>query len=183
MRRPVRFVAIGEVTAPHGLRGEVRVIPLTDFPERFTHTAQVLVGPPGAEPDGPPFGLEQVRRHGRTMIVKLAGVDSVEAAERLRGRLLFVRRDEVVPLPAGRFYVFDLIGLAVVAEDGTPVGELVEVLENPANDLFVVCPSDGGGDILIPAVKSVVREIDLAGGRMVVSLPPGLREANEARQK
>ncbi|MDI6870331.1 MAG: ribosome maturation factor RimM [Bacillota bacterium] len=183
MRQPVRFVAIGEIVAPHGLRGEVRVLPLTDFPERFETTGRVLLGPPGGEPAGAPVAVERARRQGRLVLLKLAGVDSVEAAESLRGRLLFVPRQEVVPLPEGRFYVFDLVGLLVVTEDGAPLGKLVAVLDNPANDLFVVRPPGGGRDILLPALKSVVREIDLAGGRMVVSPLPGMLEASEASRE
>jgi 16S rRNA processing protein RimM len=177
MRQAVRFVAIGEIVAPHGLQGEVRVVPLTDFPDRFARTARVWVDAPGGEPAGEPVKVEWSRRQGRVLVLKLTGVDSVAAAERLRGELLFVLREEAVPLPEGRFYRFELVGLQVVEENGRPVGELVQVLDNPANDLFVVRRPGGGPDVLVPAVKSVVREIDLPGGRLVVSLPPGLGEA------
>lgn len=179
MRQPVRFVAIGEAVAPHALRGELRVLPLTDFPERFAAITQVFLGLPGGEPGGKPVAVERACPQGRFFLVKLAGVDTVEAAEKLRGRLLFVPRDAVAPLPEGRFYVFDLVGLTVADEQGTVLGEVVEVLENPANDLFVVRPPDGGRELLLPALKSVVQEIDLAGGRMVVRLLPGLVEASE----
>ncbi|HHW14300.1 MAG TPA: 16S rRNA processing protein RimM [Firmicutes bacterium] len=176
MGRPVRFVAIGEVASPCGLRGEVHVVPLTDFPERFRSTRQVLLGKPGEEPAGPPVKVERVRLQGRGVVVKLAGVDSPEAARLLRGRLLFVPREEVAPLPEGRFYVFDLVGLTVFDEAGRVLGELVEVLDRPANDVFVVRPTDGGPGILVPALKSVVRQVDLAEGRMVVRLLPGLAD-------
>lgn len=183
MRPPVEFVAIGEIVAPHGLRGEVRVVPLTDFPARFKATSQVLLGPPGGEPAGGPVAVERARLSGRFVLAKLAGVDSLEAADRLRGRLLFVPRAHVAPLPEGRYYVFDLVGLAVETEDGALLGEVAEVLANPANDLFVVRPAGGGREILLPALKSVVREIDLPGGRMVVRLLPGMVEASEGSRE
>lgn len=179
MRKPVNFIAIGEIVAPHGLRGEVRVIPLTDSPERFLGTAEVLLGTAQEEPARDPVPLEEAKLHGQFVLVKLAGVDSVEAAERLRGRFLYVPRAAALPLPEGRYYRFDLEGLAVVTEEGAPLGELVEVVENPANDLLVVRPPGGKGDIFLPALKSVVREVDLAGGRMVVRLLPGMFDADE----
>lgn len=182
MVQPVRFVAIGEIVASHGLRGELRVVPLTDFPKRFATTESVLLGAAGREPEGEPVRVERASLHGRFVLVKLAGVETMEAAEALRHRLLFVPREEVAPLPKGRFYVFDLIGLSVVTEEGTPLGELTDVVENPANDLFVVRRGGGQRDLLIPALKSVVREVDQEGGRMVVRLLPGLLEASEAER-
>lgn len=179
MRQPVRFLAIGEVASPCGLRGEVHVVPLTDFPERFRSTREVLVGTPGEEPAGPPVKVERTRLQGRNVVLKLAGVDSPEAARSLRGRLLFVPRTEAAPLPEGRFYVCDLVGLTVVDEGGRVLGELTEVLDRPANDVFVVHPGGGGPEILVPALKSVVRRVDLAEGRMVVRLLPGLSDEGE----
>lgn len=182
MRQPVRYVAIGEIASPHGLRGEVKVVPLTDFPDRFARTARVLLGPPGGEPAEEPVEVERARVQGRFVLAKLARVDSVEEAARLRGRLMYVPREETEPLPEGRFYRFDLEGLSVVTEDGVALGELAAVVENPANDLFVIRPPGGGRDILIPALRSVVRKVDLKTGRMVVRLIPGLVETSEVRE-
>lgn len=169
--------------APHGLKGEVRVVPLCDRPARFRKLLRVWTGPDGREPAGDPVEVESAHLHGKFVLVKLKGVDSMEAAERLRSRLLFVPREETAPLPEGRFYIFDLVGLEVFAEDGELLGEVKAVTENPANDLFVVAPADGGPEFLVPALRSVVQRIDVAEGKMVVRLLPGLREASEANRE
>ncbi|MGE5507089.1 MAG: ribosome maturation factor RimM, partial [Chitinophagales bacterium] len=144
---------------------------------------RVWTGPDGREPSGEPAEVEWAHLHGKFVLVKLKGVDSMEAAGRLRNQLLFVPREETAPLPEGHFYIFDLVGLEVFTEDGELLGEVKEVTENPANDLFVVAQVGSGREFLVPALKSVVQRIDLAEGKMVVRLLPGLIEASEANRE
>ena len=87
-----------------------------------------------------------------------------------------VTREEAVQLPPGHFYIFDLVGLAVYTEDGQHLGRLKEVLQPGANDVYIVEPADGEGEILLPAIKDVVLDVDLLGGRMLVRLLPGMLE-------
>lgn len=105
--------------------------------------------------------------------MKLSGVDDRDAAEALRGAELQVRREEAMPLPEGRYYVFELIGCRVEEVDGTEIGRLVDVITTAANDVYVVQSSERG-EILIPAVRQVVRSVLPDEGRIVVDLPPGL---------
>lgn len=174
---PVRspeLIAIGEVLRPHGIHGEVRVYPLTDFVERFLHTQRVIV----AEPSGNEreVAVERARLHQGVVVVKLAGVDTRDAAEELRGARLCVPPSELVPLPEGHYFVFQLIGLSVVTEQGEPVGTVREVLSRAANDVYVVEHPDRARprEVLIPAIREVVREIDLTAGRIVIRPIPGL---------
>jgi 16S rRNA processing protein RimM len=162
-----RRIAIAEVTAPQGLRGEVRAIPLTDFPERFLHLKQVLV-------DGRPVAVESARFHKRFVLIKLAGCDNMSEAEKYRGKLLEVVRDELVPLPEGKYYFFQIIGLKVFTEEGEPVGEVTDVQRSGGQDLYVIRPVAGQGQHLIPAAKEIVRQIDLDTGKMVIRPIPGL---------
>lgn len=166
------LVAIGEVSAPHGVRGEVRVVPLTDFPERFRRLERVFVRRPRqAEPEE--RTVERTRFHKGFVIVKFEGVDDRNEAETLRRALLQVAPEDVHPLPEGQYYVFDIVGLHVFDEDGREIGVVKDVLFTGANDVYIVRKSDGS-ELLLPAVKDVVRRIDVDAGRMEVRLLPGL---------
>jgi 16S rRNA processing protein RimM len=132
------------------------------------HTQQVHIG------DGhEPIVLERARldRHGA--ILKLAGVDSREDAERLRGQILCVAEADAVQLPGGTYFWHQIVGLRVHSDEGEDLGLVAEIIPTGGNDVYVV--RDGGREILLPAIKDVVREIDLAGGIMTVHMIEGLR--------
>jgi 16S rRNA processing protein RimM len=161
-------LVIGRIERPHGVRGEVRVTPYTDLPERFTWLKQLFIGE--AEPRQ--VTVEAARLHGGLVLLKLEGYDNRDAVEPLRGELLQVPEEEGLPLEEGEYYLYQLIGLRVLADDGEELGELVEVIETGANYVFVV--RGPRGEILLPDTKEVVREIDFSGGQMIVHLLPGL---------
>lgn len=157
------LVRVGYVRRAVGLRGEVAVEPLTDQPERLRAGLGVRIGSDAYEIDG-------VRPTARGLTVKLAGVDDRERAEQLRGAYLEVDGGDVAALPAGRYYHWQLVGLEVFSPTGAKIGDLVDVLAYPANDVYVV--RDGTQETLVPAVKDIVRDIDIAAGRIVVDMPP-----------
>ncbi|MCL6634950.1 MAG: ribosome maturation factor RimM [Peptococcaceae bacterium] len=165
------FIAIGKILKAQGHRGAVRVLPLTDYPERFQQMSRVRVSVKGA---GRVLNIEEVYPHKRFFIIKFREVKDMDAAEKLRGGLLEVTREELVPLPEGSFYIFDIIGLNVYDTGGNRLGEISDVLQTGANDVYVV--KTAGRPLLIPALKQVVREVDLSGRRMVVELPEGLMD-------
>lgn len=147
------------------------MVPDTDFPERILGLRAVwLVGPWGGERRR----VESVRRAGGAFLVKLEGVDDRNAAERLRGAQVCVPREEVTPLPEGTYYVADLLGFQVVTEAGTVLGLLEEVLRGPAHDVYVV--RGPRGELLLPAVREVVREVRVEDRRITVRPLPGLLE-------
>lgn len=163
-------LVIGEIVAAHGVRGEVRVRPLTDFPDRFAALRPVWLSPPG----GPArqVALESARPLPRGLwLLRLQGVERREQAEALRGAALEVEDAEAVPLPDGSYYVHQIIGLPVFTADGRPVGEVKHVLRTGANDVYVV--SNGRRQHLIPAVAEFVT-IALAEGRVVLRPIPGM---------
>lgn len=159
------FVAVGFVRAPFGLRGELAVEVLTDFPERFQPDARLYAG-------GAQYQVYSTRAHRGGLLVELRGLQSRAQAERLRGLLLEVPEDELVPLEEGRYYRFQIVGIEVFDRDGRPLGRVAEVIETGANDVYVV--RDAEGDLLVPAIDSVVLQVDVAAARMVVDLPEGL---------
>ena len=158
------LIAIGKIVAPHGVRGELRVAVLTEFPERFLDMKRVLVEGKGE------MTVTGVRTHQDIILMTLAEVKDRDAASALRGRLLQVTRAELMPLPEGQFYVFDLVGVKVFDEAGQELGVLEEVLQPGANDVYLIRRTDGS-ELLLPALRSVVLTVDMPGRRMVVKPP------------
>ena len=156
-------ITIGRIGAPHGVRGEMRVIPLTDFPERFEGMKTVMAG-------DELLHISQVRYHKRFVLLTFEEHPTREEAMRLTGRTLTVPREEAAPLAEGEFYTFDIIGLTALDTCGTILGTVENVIRTGSNDVYAVRSPDGR-EILIPALKRVVKEIDIAAGRMVVELP------------
>jgi 16S rRNA processing protein RimM len=162
------------VLAPHGVRGELKCAVLTDFPRRFASTARVYLTTGG--PQGPArqaFPVQRARLQGHFVLLKLDGLDSRDAAERWRNALVEVPGQERVRLPRGHYFYEDIIGLAVRTEEGEPLGRVREIIETGANDVYVVEAAEG--ELLVPAIKDVVKNIDLEHGEIVVALLEGMR--------
>jgi len=160
-------VIIGRIGAPHGVSGELRVSPLTDFPDRFEELEEVFAG-------DELLHVDSVRYFKKSVLLKFREYQVREEAAKLTGKALTVDRSQAAPLDEGEYYAFDIIGLHVFDGDGTELGTVTDVLKTGSNDVYLTRRKDGGPDILVPALKSVVHEIDLAGGRMVVKLPEEL---------
>lgn len=169
-----RLIRIGQVITTQGINGEVRVLPLTDFPERFNSLAEVLISRQGSLQK---LVIEGVRQHKHFVIIKFSGYDSPEAAAALRGVFLQIPEEQVMPLPEGHYYFFQLVGMTVVTTSGRVLGKIAEILQTGSNDVYLVRDETDHREILIPALKSVVRQIDLETGVMQVDLPPGLEES------
>ena len=163
------FIVVGRVVRPHGLHGELRVQPETDFPDWLLQLREVTL-----RLDSASFraGVQSVRPHGTGVLLKVEGIDSPEAASRWRGAAVAVLRDQAAPLEAGRHYVFEILGLRVLTEDGRVLGTVAEVLRTGSNDVYVV--RGAGGEVLVPAISTVVMRIDVPGGRMVIRPMEGM---------
>jgi 16S rRNA processing protein RimM len=168
-----RLVVIGEIARPHGLRGEMRVTPLTDRPERFADVTECVLWDQ-ARGTRESFRVTGARRQGAAVLISLAGCETVEAAAALVGRLVALPEAEALPLPPGRFYPWQLEGCRVSTDDGREVGRVIRIEQSAAQDLWVV--SDGTRECLIPAVAEIVVEVDVAAGRVVIRPPDGLLE-------
>lgn len=163
------FVVIGLLRRAHGVEGELSVEPVTDMPERFDRLKRVLVRHSGSTRE---IGVQRVRSKGRSILLKLDGVDDRTAAEALKGAAIGVRRKDVWPVPEDTYYVFDLIGCRVLGETGRDIGVIDDVWKMPANDVFAV--TSGSKEVLIPVVKSVVKKIDLERKVVVIEEMEGL---------
>ncbi|MBP6965435.1 MAG: 16S rRNA processing protein RimM [Armatimonadetes bacterium] len=158
-------VVIGKITSPFGLKGEVKVFPLTDFPERFSELAQAYLG---TESDGRMWVIESVRFHKGLVLIKFEGVDDITAADGLRGMEIRIRRGDLVPLEEGRYYIHDIVGLGVLTTDGEDLGKVEQVLTGSANDVYVTPRA------MIPAVREFVVSVDLSKKQIVVKAVEGL---------
>lgn len=162
-------VTIGKIMKPRGVRGEAFLLPLTDFPQRFADLDSVRVEAPDGTSSALPVAY--VRAYGSRLAIKFQGIDTPEDVRRLRDHFISVARDAVYPLPDNTFYVFELEGLPVETASGAMVGHVVEVLSYPANDVYVV--DRNGEDVLIPAVREIVR-VDQKAGKIIVQEIEGL---------
>jgi 16S rRNA processing protein RimM len=167
-----RLVVIGEVSRVHGLRGEVRVRPMTDRPERFEGLSECVVWDEWRN-ERRMRRIVSVRPHGDVVLVLFDDVDGPDEAQDLVGRLLAVPESQALPLPEGSFYPWQLQDARVVTEDGREVGRIAGI-ERGAQELWIVRAS--GREYLIPAVPEIVLDVDIAAGRVVIRPPDGLLE-------
>jgi 16S rRNA processing protein RimM len=156
------FLVVGRLRSSHGVKGEISMDILTDFPKRLKTGKQVYVGT-----DHRPLVISHVRGKNKLMLITFEGFDDCDQVNTLRNLLVYVWVDNLPVLPENEFYFHQLIGLNVIDVAGTPLGILEEVLETGANDVYVV-RSPEGGEILLPAVDEVILNIDLTQHLMTV---------------
>jgi 16S rRNA processing protein RimM len=173
-----RFLAVGRVRRPHGVRGELRVEVHTDHPERFALYKRLYLGPagPGGEMAASAVSmvLQSHRFHGGTVLLKLEGVDDRTQAEAYRELWVWIAAEEAAPLQEGEVYLHQMLHLWAVEEGGEELGEVVEIIESSAHPVYVI--RGPCGEVLVPDIDEVILQVDVAAGRMVVRLPAGLRE-------
>ncbi|HSJ59328.1 MAG TPA: ribosome maturation factor RimM [Anaerolineae bacterium] len=166
-----RFLTVGQVVGVHGIRGEIKVDLIADDPDRFQTVDRVLIGPVDQEPV--PWPIEAARSHKGRALLKLEGCEDRNCAEMLRGQLVHVAIEAAVPLEAEEYYEHQILDLEVWTGGGERLGTVVEILYTGANEVYVI-ETDSGSEVLIPAIDSVVRSIDLEAGRIIVDLLEGL---------
>jgi 16S rRNA processing protein RimM len=160
---PSTALTVGRILAPQGVHGEVKVEPLTDFPERFDAGSVLWL-------QGAPVRVKRSRWQARGLYVVFDGIESRNEAEALRGAEL--KAPASMALPEDTFYRDDLIGLKVCDEGGQLLGEIADIFSTGSNDVYVVKGSRG--ELLLPALEDVVKQVDLEGGRVTVLLVEGL---------
>ncbi len=166
------YLNVGKIVNTHGIRGEVRVISQTDFPEeRYQKGAKLVLFREGKEP------LELTvaghRKHKNFDLLTFEGYPNINDVEPLRDGILKVSMEDLSELEENEFYYHEIIGLTVVEADGTVIGKIKEILSPGANDVWVV-QRKGQKDALIPYIESVVKHIDLANEVVTVEIPEGL---------
>jgi 16S rRNA processing protein RimM len=161
---------IGEIVNIHGVKGEIKVYPLTDDPTRYEKLKWFYIDQKGKLEK---HKIENVKYFKNMVILKLEGIDDPDQAEALKGSFILIDRKDAVKLSEDSYFICDLIGMQVQDDEGKVLGNLNNVLQTGSNDVYVV-RNESGQEILIPALKSVVLEISIQAGIIKVKLPVGL---------
>jgi len=170
MKSPgLEFIIIGQVVAPRGIKGKLKVEVVTDFPQRFAPRSQIYI-------NREPMTIASTEWHKGKAIIKLDTIDSIEEAEKLRGQAIEIHHSQLQPLPEGQYYHFQLIGLEVWTTQEELLGTVTEILTAESNDNYVV--RGAKGEILIPAIEDVVKSVDLDKGRITIEAIEGLLGLN-----
>jgi 16S rRNA processing protein RimM len=162
------YLTVGFLRRPHGVHGEIILDLHTDFPERLKSDRKLFLGE-----EHKPMMLEAARPHAKGMLIKFKGIETPEDVGQFRNQWVYVKASDVPPLPEGQLYQHELFGFSVVDESDNLLGELVEILETGANDVYVVRDANGQ-EILLPAIPSVILELDPARRSIRVHLLEGL---------
>ena len=159
-------VKVGKVTGAFGIRGELKIYPYTDKPDRFEELDRVFI-------DQQEYVISNVRYQKNLVLLKFQGISDRNAAEKLRGAELTINRENLRELEEDEYFIFDLIGLEAVDENRKHIGRVSDVIQNSAQDLYEI-ETDDGKRQLIPAVYEFIPEIDLESGIMMIKPIPGL---------
>lgn len=162
------FLVIGRLGRTHGVKGEILMTVLTDFPERIVPGAKVFIGPDHKEAI-----IKSCRAINQGLLIAFKGYPNPEKTSEFRNQFIQILTSDRHPLPDGEFYYHQLLGLAVITESGQVLGSLVEILETGANDVYVIQTQDNR-EILLPAIEQVILGIDLEKQTILVRLMPGL---------
>ena len=166
---PETHLAIGKVVKPWGLKGAVRIYSYAESLESFLRVPELHV----QGKDGPiVLPLEEVKEHNKGILLKFEGRDRIEDVEALIGLTLYMNKQELPRLEEGEYYWHELIGLEVLTDSGRPVGTLEKVMDTGNHDVYVV--TKGEREILVPAIREVVRKVDVPGRQMIIHAVEGL---------
>ena len=164
------WVTIGRIVAVFGLHGEVKVVPQTDLPDRFARLRAIYLGPAHQR-----YQIVRSRPHqGSLTVLAFEGINTANDAEKLVGLTVMIPLAEIAALPPDQYYIHDLIGLRAQTPDGQPLGTLVDILATGGNDVYVVREAGSGRDVLVPAVKEMIKRVDISAGVVVIDPIPGL---------
>ncbi len=166
----LEYLIVGQLINTHGVKGELKATALTDDPNRFRELKWVYIDKNGKLEK---YDIAGVKFFKQFVILKFSNVDTIEEAEKLKGMYMKIDRANAVKLPKDTFFITDILGMSVFDENNTLLGKLVDVIQTGSNDVYVVRNAEGN-EILIPALKSVVKEVSLEDGRISVILPKGL---------
>jgi 16S rRNA processing protein RimM len=164
------FLRVGVITTTHGIKGEVKVFPTTDDVNRFKKLEQVILDTGKEHIE---LEIEGVKFFKQLVILKFKGIDNINDIEKYKGKDLLVSRENAVKLNKDEYFIFDMIGLKVVTDTQEELGELVEVLATGANDVYVV-KNTAGKEILLPAIKDCILEVDMDSKIIKVHVMEGL---------
>lgn len=166
---PGHLFTVGRITGSWGRRGFVKVLPVTDFPEKIPEKGEIWLWREDA--DARPVRIREGRFTGKHVLLGIEGVESISEAEALKGFSVMVDEAKLETLPEGSYYHHQIIGIDVRLEDGTPAGKVEEIIPTGANDVYVI--RSGSRELLIPAVSEFILRIDAKKKEMIIRVPQG----------
>lgn len=167
-----RLFKVGAIAGTHGIKGELKIFPITDDVQKFQTLKTLILGSnKNSENTKTEYKIESSKFHKQFILVKLQGVNDMNTAQELKGFDVFVTEDFAVPLAENEYYYCDLYDMMVVTESGEELGKIVNIIETGANDVYEI---EGG--FLIPAIESCVLEVDVENKKMLIHLMEGLRD-------
>jgi 16S rRNA processing protein RimM len=168
-----QYLLLGEILRPHGIIGEMRMKVLTAYPERLKDIETVYLGRNSDSTNVTAYTIEGARMHQGYALIRFKGINDRSQADLLRQLLVMIPLENAIPLEEGEFYLYQLIGLEVRTDEGEILGQLTEVLETGANDVYIV-DSPEYGEVLIPVTPETIIKTDIEAGVVIVKLPEGL---------
>jgi 16S rRNA processing protein RimM len=177
-RRTPKYLTLGKISRPHGVRGEVRMRIITDYPEQLHDLKTVYIGMSPDDKDIYPIDLQKVRFHQDYALLTFKGITNRDQVDKFRKKAVMIDIDNAIQLEDGEYYLFQLIGLKVVVDE-QEIGFVKEVIETGANDVYVV-KGDQYGEILVPAHEETIIKIDFDTETITMSLPEGLLPSQES---
>lgn len=165
-----QLLQVGVISSTHGVRGEVKVFPTTDDVKRFKKLKKVILD---TGKEQLPLEIEGVKFFKQFVILKFRGIDNINDIEKYKGKRLLVDREHAVKLKKDEYFIADMIGMDVFTEDGELFGALKDVMETGANDVYIIEMSDGK-EVLVPAIKQCILDVDIENRKMVIHLLEGL---------
>ncbi len=167
-----RYVTVGQIGPPHGVDGSVKVKSLTDVKERFRPAARFFIAPPF--PSLTHLTVEKVKGTGEFLFIKFKEINSRKKALELKGRFLQIPCEESPELPVDSYWIYEICGLSCYTENGKYLGKVEEVIKTGSNDVFVI--KKGKQEILVPALKEIILEVNLEDQKLIIRPCPGLLE-------
>lgn len=164
------YLQVGVITSTHGIRGEVKVFPTTDDAARFQSLKNVVLDT-GREKL--PLEIEGVKYFKQFVILKFKGIDNINDVEKYRKMPLLVSREDAVALEEDEYFMADMLGMKVYTEEGSPFGVLKDIMETGANDVYVIDTTEHG-EVLIPAIKDCILDVNIEEKKMTIHLMNGL---------
>lgn len=165
-----QLLQVGVITQTHGVRGEVKVFPTTDDPQRFKQLKHVVLD---TGKETLPLEIQSVKFFKQFVILKFKGIDNINDIERYKRCPLLVAREDAVELEEDEYFIADMIGMEVVTEDGEPFGTLKDVMETGANDVYII-NSKEHGEVLVPAIRECILDVNIKDQKMKIHLMEGL---------
>ena len=165
-----QLLQVGVISSTHGVRGEVKVFPTTDDVKRFKKLKKVILD---TGKEQLPLEIEGVKFFKQFVILKFRGIDNINDIEKYKGKSLLVDREHAVKLKKDEYFIADMIGMDVFTEEGELFGALKDVMETGANDVYIIEMTDGK-EVLVPAIKQCILDVDIENRKMVIHLLEGL---------